>query len=338
MRLRVPTTGLMLVLCLLARPVLLSAASNSAVEATVKVSVCGNGVTEGGEECDGGDLAGKTCATQGFASGVLACLPACVFDTLLCVAGGGGGGGGGSVTAASVVLYGWAYPYSTVTILKDSQLAATTTAGADARFLAVISGLVGGNYSFSVYAYDDKGVRSVPQTSLVAVTAGTAGNVTGILIPPTIAVDKATVAAGDKVIVTGRTVPKSTVTMTVGSTKEISADVAADASGGYEYAFSTVGMSPGVYHAKSRTSVEGAVSAYAGEVAFKVGASEASPLGQGKPSITGDLNADGRVNLVDFSILAYWYKRSIPPALVDLNVDGKVDLVDLSIMAFNWTG
>jgi hypothetical protein len=50
------------------------------------------------------------------------------------------------------------------------------------------------------------------------------------------------------------------------------------------------------------------------------------------------MNNDRRVNLVDFSIAAYWYKRSSPPASVDLNGDGKVDLVDFSIMAFYWTG
>jgi hypothetical protein len=58
-----------------------------------------------------------------------------------------------------------------------------------------------------------------------------------------------------------------------------------------------------------------------------------------KPEIVkGDFNKDGRVNLVDFSIAAYWHKRPSPPVSVDLNGDGKVDLVDFSIMAFYWTG
>ena len=51
-----------------------------------------------------------------------------------------------------------------------------------------------------------------------------------------------------------------------------------------------------------------------------------------------DVNSDTKINLVDFSILAYWYKRESPPTNVDLNADGKIDLVDLSIMAFYWTG
>lgn len=56
-------------------------------------------------------------------------------------------------------------------------------------------------------------------------------------------------------------------------------------------------------------------------------------------SLIGDINCDGKVNLIDFSIMAYWYKlRSAPPANVDLNGDGKIRLVDFSILAYHWTG
>jgi hypothetical protein len=52
----------------------------------------------------------------------------------------------------------------------------------------------------------------------------------------------------------------------------------------------------------------------------------------------GDMNTDCRVNLIDFSILAYWYKKAGVPASVDLNGDGKVTIVDFSILAYYWTG
>ncbi|MCX6800556.1 MAG: dockerin type I domain-containing protein, partial [Candidatus Falkowbacteria bacterium] len=52
----------------------------------------------------------------------------------------------------------------------------------------------------------------------------------------------------------------------------------------------------------------------------------------------GDTNSDNKINLIDFSIVAYWYGRSSPPPSADLNHDGKVNLIDLSIMAYNWTG
>jgi hypothetical protein len=36
--------------------------------------------------------------------------------------------------------------------------------------------------------------------------------------------------------------------------------------------------------------------------------------------------------------MAYWYNNEAPPALIDLNKDGKINLSDFSILAFNWTG
>lgn len=49
--------------------------------------VCGNGMVEGLEMCDAGNLGGTSCADLGFASGDLACAPDCShFDTTPCAA------------------------------------------------------------------------------------------------------------------------------------------------------------------------------------------------------------------------------------------------------------
>lgn len=47
-------------------------------------ALCGNGEVEGDEACDQGDMAGKTCQTEGFASGGLQCTPDCKLDTSNC--------------------------------------------------------------------------------------------------------------------------------------------------------------------------------------------------------------------------------------------------------------
>ncbi|HEY7617840.1 MAG TPA: hypothetical protein VH744_13625, partial [Terriglobales bacterium] len=57
------------------------------LESLHNINVCGNGVKETipAEVCDGADLAGETCQTQGFDSGALACAPGCAaFDTNAC--------------------------------------------------------------------------------------------------------------------------------------------------------------------------------------------------------------------------------------------------------------
>jgi hypothetical protein len=40
-------------------------------------AVCGNNIKETGETCDGTDLDGQTCVSQGYASGTLACNSGC---------------------------------------------------------------------------------------------------------------------------------------------------------------------------------------------------------------------------------------------------------------------
>lgn len=46
--------------------------------------ICGDGIAEGGEQCDLGDLNGATCQSQGFDDGTLACTSECTFDTAAC--------------------------------------------------------------------------------------------------------------------------------------------------------------------------------------------------------------------------------------------------------------
>lgn len=57
-------------------------------------SVCGNGVVEAGEHCDGDNLNGHTCASLGMGGGTLLCSAACLFDASLCESMNAGYGDG----------------------------------------------------------------------------------------------------------------------------------------------------------------------------------------------------------------------------------------------------
>jgi len=50
---------------------------------------CGNGYIEMGEECDGENIAGRTCADLGFASGTISCRADCLLDRYNCEDGCG---------------------------------------------------------------------------------------------------------------------------------------------------------------------------------------------------------------------------------------------------------
>jgi hypothetical protein len=82
------------------------------------------------------------------------------------------------------------------------------------------------------------------------------------------------------------------------------------------------------------TQTDGNNSAFSGYTAYGVGSQVTGVAG------SSDLNRDGSVNIVDFSILLFWWNTdggaSNPPA--DINQNGRVGIEDFSIMLFNWTG
>lgn len=56
--------------------------------------VCGNATVDDGEQCDGGNLNGFSCADLGYSGGTLACDPVtCTYDASGCVNDGGTTGG-----------------------------------------------------------------------------------------------------------------------------------------------------------------------------------------------------------------------------------------------------
>lgn len=313
------------------------------VEITATVAGCGDGVIGSGEQCDGSDLGGATCSSQGFSGGTLSCSSACTFNTSQCTSGGGGGGGYSSTSITTipntnVVFTGRAYPRSTVTLLKDAQIVATTIASADANFQVTISNISGGNYLFSVYSEDNKGNRSSLLTFPVGITAGVTTKVSDIFIAPSLAVDKSEVRKGDTISIFGQSVPTAAVTITIGSDQDFFVQGSADSSGIYLLNFDTTPLEMGQHTAKSKSSFKGEISPFSKVTSFIVGTQNILAQAPTQSSLKGDTNSDSRVNLVDFSVAAYWYKRPSPPATADLNGDKKVDLVDFSIMAYYWTG
>jgi hypothetical protein len=63
------------------------------------VGVCGDGAIQIGEQCDGAELNGFTCADLGYSSGDLACDPVtCTYDASACVTDMDGGSGSGGTS------------------------------------------------------------------------------------------------------------------------------------------------------------------------------------------------------------------------------------------------
>lgn len=242
---------------------------------------------------------------------------------------------------AAVTFKGRAYPQSRVTVLKDGQIAVTTLAGLDAFFEITLSGLSAGNYNFALYSEDGRGGRSVLLTLAVTLTAGASTVITGIFISPTIDVDKAEVKRGDNIAIFGQSFPKAEVVIAVNSEKEIFVRTDSDKNGVYLYNFDTSPLDIGQHFTKSKAMTDGLISSFSEAVNF--GVSDRTVRKVKKKFLKGDLNDDGRVNLIDFSIAAFWYKRPLSDAFKAveaerLNGDEVITLVDFSIMAYYWTG
>jgi hypothetical protein len=117
-----------------------------------------------------------------------------------------------------------------------------------------------------------------------------------------------------------------------------------DKNGIYLYNFDTSFLDLGLHSTKSKASIGNQlVSGYSNSVNFKVGTKNILATPPKKCPLKGDLNSDCKVNLVDFSIAAYWYKKPLSPAMKTMEKErlggfGTIDLRDFSIMAYYWTG
>ena len=259
--------------------------------------------------------------------------------------GGGGGGGGGlpPPSGTSVIFRGRAYPASYVTVLKDGQIAGLTKAGPDAMFEITVLSISAGIYSFGVWAEDIKGYRSPTQTFITSLVSGATSVISGIFLAPTIATDKTEVKRGNVIDIFGYSAPLADVSVIISSDEELLKKTPADTAGAWLYKFDSFEVSYGDHAARSRSVVVNDISDFSKTVTFQVGTRDVYGQPPTKCPKRADLNADCKVNLVDFSIAAYWYKRALSAAfaLIEkdrLNGDGLINLQDFSIMAYYWTG
>jgi len=265
---------------------------------------------------------------------------------------GPGGGGTGPVAGgpgvapyppdtADVIFEGLAYYKSEVTILKDGQIAATAISNEKGGFSTTLTKLPKGIYTFGIKAKDSKGRESIVYSITITLRPQTRNTISGIFIPPTIELSTTTVSLGTFLGIFGESAPKSTIEVwvypervAVVSEKEIQkSTTTADNYGRWEIKFDTSNLAQNqTYAVKARAYFKPAeASDFSKILYFGVGRPPEIPL-----CSRADLNKDGKVNLIDFSILLYWWGTS--NATADINMDGRVNLTDFSIMMYCWTG
>lgn len=263
---------------------------------------------------------------------------------------GGGGGGGGlnnddlpyESGDGRVIVSGYAFPGSKITLLIDGDEVRDNISVNNAGFFTTtVEEIANGVYSFSVYATDRAGVKSSPFTTTFTVSGSRESTLSNIRLMPTIKVTPDPVDIGAQVTYSGYAIPDSTVTLETQPQKSSAGlktyTATSDGNGSWSYSVSTTGFSRDTWKIRAKSvQTTGSIATNFSQYTF-YGVGGASQALTGNNS---DLNRDGKVNLIDFSILLFHWNTdggtSDPPA--DINRDGKVNLTDFSIMIFNWTG
>jgi len=347
----------------------LSHAQNLTASTTLTLSICGNEIVDVGESCDvlgetgvySQTIAGRQCTPQCqfgpyCGDGILQtafdeecddgnnddgdfCSASCKIEP----AGSGGGGssggnsGGGSRDLGDTLIsvVGQAYPSQTINFLLDTESVGSvrSDSSGDFEFSTEASP---GTATFGIWANDSQGNRSITLNNTFDVTQGAITNVNGIILPPTIQIANQNIDPGAQITLSGQSVPNSTVEV-VFDDEAIVESVTAAADGDWSLNFSTDRLSIAEHLVRART-ITGSPpltteSSFSASLQLFIGV-------DGQATTPSDLNRDGSVNLIDFSILIFWWQTSggdsDPPA--DINGNGSVSLEDFSILLFNWTG
>lgn len=363
--------GLFVLICALLLPQV--SLAQSVATTTLDLSICGNAIVDGNEDCDvvppeagaySQTIAGRQCdATCNFGpycgDGILQTIfnEECDdgnnddgdFCSSICKvepagSGGGGSSGGGSASGGGgsrelgdtvINIKGRGYPGRTVNFLLDTESVGSVRADSEGEF-EFSTEADPGTATVGIWSVDGQGTRSITLNNTFDVTQGAITNLSGIIVPPTLNLESQNVDPGDVITVSGQSLPNAVVELHIDNS-EIVESVSTGSDGEWSFQLDTGQLTISEHTLRAR-SVTGTPpltteSSFSNSLQLFVGV-------DGVATQPSDLNRDGSINLIDFSILIFWWQtsggNSNPPA--DINQNGNVGLEDFSILLFNWTG
>lgn len=267
-------------------------------------------------------------------------VSAIVAEVTVTPTSGGGSGGGILLPHTSVQFSGEAYPNATITLLKNGKYITSVKAYSNGLFNITLEEKYENTILYSLYARDIAGNKSLLLNYPLVVTAGYLTYLSGIRFPPTIALDKIEASIGSYLTVGGYAIPNKELQIVIidqeGIQKNTNSKIftlTSSASGYYNITLPLVGLPKGNYYTYIKYTNDVRQSKL---VKFIIGSTDILSIDT-TLNIPGDCNADDLINLTDFSVFAFWYKKPNPPVCVDVNRDRIVDLTDFSILAFYWT-
>jgi len=249
---------------------------------------------------------------------------------------GGGGGGPGVKNPAAVTFSGFAYPGATITYLRNGTVVGTSLARSGGTFTNTVS-ISPGLITFGVFARGEGELTSVTTNITLNVRANSNVDISNIFLSPTITADRFRLQRGGTLRIFGSAFPETLVRLFSNLSPDNNpiASINTDTGGAWEYFFPTGDLGEGMYSLKVNAQIDNPfmISPFSENLEFTIAELKCSGA---------DFNFDTRVNIVDFSILIFYWQRDpsigdITNICTDLNLDKIVNIYDFSIVMNQWT-
>lgn len=248
-----------------------------------------------------------------------------------------------------LILRGFGPPGAFLTVKKNDVVGATARIRVDGTFSVIFSSIAENSYSIGLSAEDEEGNQSQTITlRSIPIFKDATTTIENILIPPTIFIDTSRVAGDENITLHGFAPPNANVNVFFSPSVFVK-QITSGRDGGWLISFPARELGKGKWQVKVRIQLASGLISEFSQVFDVVVTSGPSPsFPPVPPSVTPpraippkglqvDLNGDGRVDIIDLSILLYHWGTPQDPRL-DFNEDGVVDLIDFSVMLFWWTG
>lgn len=244
-----------------------------------------------------------------------------------------GGGGAPYIPPTSVRFSGQAYPNAKVFLIKNKNIIAEVIVSNLGDFSVTFEEPTDRNIMYSLYSVDPAGVQSIVLNYPVYLSTGYLTHLSGILFPPTLSLDRYSAYPGDDLSILGFALPERYLDLKIEGKDTKTFNIISNKDGVYSIPVPLFNFKSGQYKIYTKYKEQTLTSKV---LPFELLVEEKVP--EVKLKIPGDCNFDDRINLKDFSILSFWYKKKNPPACLDVNHDKIINLVDFSIFAYYWTG
>ncbi len=250
------------------------------------------------------------------------------------------------VNLASSVIFiqGRTIPNAKIKILKDGKILIYAKSDDNGNFSQSIYGFYHGDYSFSVTSETKNKTTTNLVNFNVSLNPGSYISVTDVYVSPTISSSVNEVKKGENINIDGYGLSESDVQIFLqnkkDNTEKILNTIKTNKQGYYIYQFDTKDLLEGNYVLYSKNLLSDTIVGSSKNIDINILISNdkiKNSENYNNYKVKCDLNGDGNVDLIDFSILLFhWLASDYKEG--DFNNDGIIDIKDFSIMAYNWTG